>query len=178
MMIRNINEYYNNGKAMPTTKGRPRLRNERSECGQTKKRPRDAHVTKGIFVYFIAGTGRTTVKVGRTTNLTKRIESIQIGNPETVRVAALIEVASVEDAKAVEQFLHRKFKGAGRHIGGEWFRLWPNDVGDACLLCGIEFAGRATARFVAGLAADEENRDHNRTYVSGSGYAGRNHGLR
>lgn len=156
MTIKHINEYFNNGKSIPQgMPGRPRLRNERSGCGQSKIRPHDAFVVTGVFVYFIFGAGHTVVKVGRTSNLTKRIASIQNGNPAIIRVAALIEVPSVDGAKAVEYFLHRKLKGAGRHVSGEWFRMGLSEIGSACQLCEGEFVSIAKTRFVASHDEDE-----------------------
>lgn len=179
MMIKHINEYYNNGKtlAKKRTVGRPRKQGERSASGRLTERPCDSQGPEGHFVYFIQGSFLA-VKVGRSSNLKSRLAGIQNASAETVRVIGLIDIASVEDANKIERFLHREFKAAGRHIGGEWFRLDLGDIEEACARCEREFPAKAKTSFVVARDQEEEQEDHNATYVSGSGFTGRNHGLR
>ena len=79
-------------------------------------------------VYFIAcgGVGSSTTKIGVTSDLQKRIDSLQTGNPYRLRCIAYIECHKKEDAYKLENYLHRKLKRF--RLMGEWFRSGSWDL--------------------------------------------------
>lgn len=73
--------------------------------------------TKGK-VYLIKDTNTGLVKIGRTTDVSKRLSSLQIGHPSHLQ---LLHTIDCSDYKQEEAFLHsilRYFR-----TRGEWFRL-------------------------------------------------------
>src|SRR4051794_22694672 len=66
------------------------------------------------YVYLIGGKGSSIVKIGRSTNVTKRLAQIQYKSP--VRLSVLWQV---EGDAELEFGLHRLFKPYRSH--GEWF---------------------------------------------------------
>lgn len=65
-------------------------------------------------IYFIGPWGFKVVKIGFATSWRKRLHSLQIGNPEELKLYALIRGTQDE-----EKALHERF--ADRRIRGEWF---------------------------------------------------------
>ena len=85
-------------------------------------------------VYF-ASNGRGCVKIGKTDScLLTRIRSLQVANPEELRVVAFIPTPN---ASEVEERLHLKHKAA--RIRGEWFALSD----EAAIETAADFGGRA-----------------------------------
>lgn len=71
------------------------------------------------YCYFIQCGKSGPVKIGICDNISKRISSMQTGNPEELRLAFAIECKSRKMAEAIEQDFHKYFKS--RNIRGEWF---------------------------------------------------------
>lgn len=72
-------------------------------------------------VYLLGGEGNPLVKIGRTTNLTKRLASIQTMSPTPLQV-----LWQHPGGHALEKALHRWFRDQRRH--GEWFDLGDDPV--------------------------------------------------
>jgi hypothetical protein len=74
------------------------------------------------YVYFIeAGNHKKSpVKIGVTTNIERRIYSLQVGNPYKLKCKALIFCIDKADAFKLESYLHYRLKD--HKINGEWFR--------------------------------------------------------
>ena len=79
-------------------------------------RPKDCHI------YLIQDTIRGFYKIGKAKNYTTRFSSLKTANPCIELVLAYSGI--VED----EPFFHSYFTERGKHIGGEWFELTPDDV--------------------------------------------------
>ena len=77
----------------------------------------------GYGVYFIqCGEGKgAPVKIGVTSDLEKRIESLQTGCPYILSCKALIPCHDKKQAFKLEKHLHNRFKK--NRLTGEWFRL-------------------------------------------------------
>lgn len=86
-----------------------------------------------MAVYFIhqEERGQWLMKIGRATDIRRRLGQLQTGNPKQLALVGWIEAAS--DAQT-EKALHRKY--AGVNVGGEWFALQPADI-----LCDLQAAG-------------------------------------
>jgi hypothetical protein len=85
--------------------------------GNTKK-----NIYNGL-VYFIHMENNMKVfKIGYTTNLKKRLESLQIAHPYPLQVYATIENVS----RQKETALHQLFKK--QHVRGEWFAITPDII--------------------------------------------------
>lgn len=70
------------------------------------------------YVYIIqAGSGP--YKIGVAKNLERRIEQMQVGNHEELRLVAAIDFETEQRAIAVEKQLHKMYLRA--RIRGEWF---------------------------------------------------------
>ncbi|NWG01692.1 MAG: GIY-YIG nuclease family protein [Syntrophaceae bacterium] len=69
-----------------------------------------------MYVYFIQ-TGDA-IKVGIASDLTKRMVSVQVGNPHKIEVLHSIST-SEEEARKIESQIHELFKRT--HLHGEWF---------------------------------------------------------
>jgi hypothetical protein len=61
-------------------------------------------------------------KIGVASSMDIRLATIRSANP----TATVVEVARAENAKALEQELHRRY--ANRRRAGEWFALEPQEV--------------------------------------------------
>jgi hypothetical protein len=65
------------------------------------------------LIYFILDSDKNCVKIGKTTDLGKRLASLQVGNPTPLSILGVIDVIN-------EKFVHDKF--AKQHVLGEWFQ--------------------------------------------------------
>ena len=99
-----------------------------NECMQKNKIA--GYTTKNIYnglVYFIHEEGEMNVfKIGYTTNLKKRLESLQTAHYRLLQVYATIE--NVPRQKETEP--HQLFKK--KHIRGEWFAITPEIIDTVC----------------------------------------------
>lgn len=75
---------------------------------------------KGIHphvLYFILNESLDAVKIGLTTNISKRLSTLQIASP-----VELVPILLCEGSQNLEREVHAQFKAEGWHIRGEWFR--------------------------------------------------------
>lgn len=70
-------------------------------------------------VYFVQSGKTGPIKIGISRNIEKRLETMQTGNPNLLRLLFCIEADSRGHAREIECWLHRRFKS--QHIRGEWF---------------------------------------------------------
>lgn len=70
------------------------------------------------WIYFVVESGSGAIKIGVTTNVKKRVISLQRDTPHTVKL-----LATMRGNFQVESLLHRLFAYA--RIRGEWFRPVP-----------------------------------------------------
>jgi hypothetical protein len=68
----------------------------------------------GVYVIKIQNTDK--YKIGKTTNLKKRIKQFATGNPENIKIVYFVETKHYQ---SLEKHLHELFKN--ERIGGEWF---------------------------------------------------------
>ncbi|WP_181154232.1 GIY-YIG nuclease family protein [Nostoc sp. 'Peltigera membranacea cyanobiont' N6] len=75
------------------------------------------------FVYFIFNSDSYAIKIGRATDVEKRLQSLQTSSPVPLKILKTIPIDSIKKAQEVETYLHTKF----RHLkmSGEWFRADP-----------------------------------------------------
>ena len=69
------------------------------------------------ILYFIANEVLDAVKIGLTTNIARRLSTLQIASP-----VELIPVLLCKSSQNLEREVHAQFKAEGWHIRGEWFR--------------------------------------------------------
>ncbi|STQ89310.1 GIY-YIG nuclease family protein [Iodobacter fluviatilis] len=74
-------------------------------------------------VYFVSDDLRNQVKIGRSTDVKRRVKTLQTGNPSALKLMGWINTAN--DA-SMESELHEHYKGL-RGIG-EWFSIGPTEV--------------------------------------------------
>ncbi len=78
------------------------------------------------MIYFIADgsleSGTTGIKIGKTTDIDKRIGMLQVGNKAKLKVVAMLPQCT--DYEIGEKYIHRFFKRD--RIRGEWFRSSPS----------------------------------------------------
>lgn len=88
-----------------------------------------------MAVYFIhqEERGQWLMKIGRATDIRRRLGQLQTGNPKQLALVGWI--ASADDVRT-EKGLHRKYAGA--NVGGEWFALQPADILGDLQSAGIE----------------------------------------
>jgi hypothetical protein len=70
------------------------------------------------YIYIITSAKRH-FKIGYTNDISKRVKSLQTGNPKELSLDILIEVGSEYQAYNYEQYLHEMFKAF--RVQGEWF---------------------------------------------------------
>ena len=71
-------------------------------------------------IYFVQSGKKGPIKIGIASNVCKRIDELQIGNPYKLNLIAAIPVTSRKMATDIEKWMHRRFKT--QHIRGEWFQ--------------------------------------------------------
>lgn len=83
------------------------------------KPPTSKEANQPAVVYFI--TDGTAVKVGYTTDLNKRLSTLQVGNPRRLEVLRVVPFATATEAYEYEQSYHntnRRYQ-----VRGEWFNI-------------------------------------------------------
>ena len=74
-------------------------------------------------IYFIANGGCDQIKIGRSTDIRRRVKTLQTGNPSSLKLMGWI---NARDDAFLEKSLHGKYKDF-RGIG-EWFSIGPTEV--------------------------------------------------
>ena len=73
-----------------------------------------------MHVYFVQSGRRGSIKIGSAINVERRMTTLQTGNPDRLRLLAVIKCKTRGDAMVLEKKLHKKFK---RHrLRGEWYK--------------------------------------------------------
>lgn len=73
-----------------------------------------------MHVYFIrTKDAANLIKIGKSTNVAKRIDGLQTGSPAQLELIGTIECVNVQQAGSLEKLLHRVF--ACYRTRGEWF---------------------------------------------------------
>jgi hypothetical protein len=75
-------------------------------------------------VYFIIDSIHAHIKIGKSTNVRRRIQQLQTGNPVTLHLMGWIDSG---DDDALERSLHEKYSKL-RGAGGEWFAITSTEV--------------------------------------------------
>lgn len=70
-------------------------------------------------VYFVLDEKSNAIKIGKANDVEDRINSLQTGNPNTLRLMHYIECSSEQHGFLLEKQYHEKFKHL--RISGEWF---------------------------------------------------------
>ncbi|TGS80983.1 GIY-YIG nuclease family protein, partial [Mesorhizobium sp. M3A.F.Ca.ET.175.01.1.1] len=81
------------------------------------------------LIYIIASDAGGPVKIGKSSLLSGRLDSLQIGNPSELFVYAAF-VFDRGKAHAVEQLLHRALGASW--LRGEWYSLSASEAKSAC----------------------------------------------
>ena len=76
--------------------------------------------TRKEFVYFILNSDSNAVKIGKSKNVLKRKNALQVANLIELILLKTIEVSSGKKAKEKEEELHSQF--AHLRVLGEWFK--------------------------------------------------------
>ena len=78
-----------------------------------------------FYVYFVQkkDSPNSPIKVGHTTNLKRRLRSLQTGNPHKLEVRAAIVCGSRDDAAKLERSIHWIAEKKFRRLEGEWFMI-------------------------------------------------------
>lgn len=88
---------------------------------EEKQRKEDERKTKVGTIYVITNGAR--YKIGKTTNLSQRLQGLQTSNPDPLETVLECEVQGYD---IVEKLLHKKY--ADKRSSGEWFNLSEIDV--------------------------------------------------
>lgn len=72
-----------------------------------------------IYLIYADTDGIGQWKVGITTNINKRLQTLRVGNPNISHVECTYDIRSREIAYMVENLVHKRFKEY--KINGEWF---------------------------------------------------------
>jgi hypothetical protein len=74
-------------------------------------------ILQSPVVYFVQADGDM-VKIGWTTDLSKRLSSLRSSLPQQLEL-----LRRIDGGKVTEKWLHKRF--ADRRVGGEWFEFCP-----------------------------------------------------
>ena len=73
------------------------------------------------YIYIIGELRPKKLKIGRATNVTHRLRTIQTGHPEPLTIHYSFEVGDSFEAKTVEYNCHKKLQK--QRYRGEWFNV-------------------------------------------------------
>ena len=89
------------------------------------------------YVYFIQSKkSNSPVKIGHSSNIEKRLEDLQVGNPYKLEVKVKLPFSSKMLAISTEKLFHREGEKNHQRLNGEWFYIRSSLV---------EFIGNAMA---------------------------------
>lgn len=91
------------------------------------------------YVYLIQGERTKFTKIGISNNPEYRLQSLQLGSPDTLFIHSLLRCQSESNARLVERKLHKRFADARIH--GEWFQMDADRVYWSC--------GRKFSRYIS-----------------------------
>lgn len=80
----------------------------------------------GVYFIYCGDKESSPVKVGVTSDIERRVSSLQTGNPYQLICKAFIPCDSKEQSYRLESFFHRQFRK--NRMVGEWFRLHHVDM--------------------------------------------------
>lgn len=72
------------------------------------------------FIYFILNEDSNAIKIGRATNVVKRLKALQTSSPAKLKLIKSLQVEGAKEAQALEQSLHQQFSDL--RVTGEWFK--------------------------------------------------------
>jgi hypothetical protein len=75
-----------------------------------------ATATRSTGVYLLECQGY--YKIGITSNVSKRVQALQVGNPLPINIVIF---CAVGEARKVEKQLHKAY--SNKNVSGEWFKL-------------------------------------------------------
>jgi len=70
-------------------------------------------------IYFITEEKELSTKIGFSSSIELRLSELQIGNPRELWVSATIDGLTLQSARSMEIYLHKRFQSY--RIRGEWF---------------------------------------------------------
>ena len=79
-------------------------------------------------VYFIHDENSNTVKIGKANDIVARLNDLQVGNSNELKIIKIIECITEEESYLIEKRLHEKYKHL--HTRGEWFHYTSEFYGD------------------------------------------------
>ncbi len=83
-------------------------------------------MAKKVSVYLIQCDNLQLVKIGKASNVNKRLKTLQVGNPHSLYCIASLEFAFSNEALLFEQKLHKKYEEY--NVRGEWFEISQRDL--------------------------------------------------
>ena len=97
-----------------------KYKSDKLQCWCKECQKEDRRNNRTIGVYFIQSIIGGPIKIGMSTDVAKRVETIQTMNPTEILLLSVIHTVDSKEAYSVELELHNKFK---RHrLHGEWFK--------------------------------------------------------
>jgi len=114
------------GDIYPDADTKQSLRVYRTDPGKLAKKEQDKRLSKPCVYILESADIPGVYKIGMAKNLKHRLDAYSTHNPNK---PTLVHVFYTENAKWLEDELHRQFSGKRTH--GEWFRLNDEDVIDA-----------------------------------------------
>jgi hypothetical protein len=81
------------------------------------------------YVFFIQeaplkGEKIAPFKIGMATDVERRLDEMQVGNPRKLRIRASIKLEDQKQAQTMERCLHHLAEKKFKRVRGEWFRLY------------------------------------------------------
>jgi hypothetical protein len=104
----------------------------------------------GGFIYIIQMEGHPYFKIGRTSNVTRRVAQI---SPLLPTRHKLLRYYNVKDSVTGEKTLHDEFKAQG--LNGEWFNLTNQDLAYIHSMCLLGQSVKLYQRLIATLKTED-----------------------
>lgn len=113
---------------------------------------------EGHCVYVLSEGGDGCRKIGRSSNLWRRLEKYTVSSPREIKIEGVLFVGSLDESVKLEKYFHNHFKKAGRHVKGEWFIATSGDLREAALTALIE-TGIRTTKAIGCFLTDQSSED-------------------